>query len=223
MKRLSMAAAVIVAAALTASSPGVAGWFDGGVRGSGNIVTEARTVPEFDRVSAGGSQTVIVTVGPARSVTIKADDNVVPLIETTVENGKLHIGSKKSYSSADVTVTVTVPALKGVSLAGSGDVTVSGVEGGSLGAALSGSGDITVSGKADSVSVSVSGSGEIHLFDLAARTADVSIAGSGDVEVNASDTLSVSIAGSGDITYRGKPQVKRSIAGSGDVRPASET
>lgn len=215
---LAAAAAVALAAA-----PAFA-WSWTSVKGSGHVVSETRTVQPFDRIGSSGSADVIVTVGSPQSVTVKADDNVVPLIETIVENGRLKIESKGSYDSdSGVTVTITVPSLKGAALSGSGDISVTGVEGASFDAALSGSGDITVVGKAEKVSVSVAGSGDVHLYQLASRRAEVSIAGSGDVEVNAADALSASIAGSGDVTYRGRPAVKRSVAGSGDVRPASET
>ena len=223
MTRARLLAVTTVAAVfLAAAAPGFA-WGWGAVKGSGKIVSETRTLDSFDRLGSAGSATVVVTVGPAQSVTVKADDNVVSLIETKVENGRLKIGTNGSYSTdSDVTVTVTVPALKAAALSGSGDLTVTGVGGDSFEAALSGSGDISATGRAEKISVSVAGSGDVHLFGLASLRAEVSIAGSGDVEVSATEALSASIAGSGDVHYRGKPAVKRSIAGSGDVRPAPE-
>lgn len=215
-------AAAIAVGLIATVSPAQANWLGAKVKGSGKIVSEARTVPPFEQVHSSGSAKVVITVGPAQHVEIKTDDNIIPIVETKVRDGRLEIETKDSWSSdTGITVTISTPTLKGVGLSGSGDVRVSGVSGGAFAAALSGSGDITASGTAEKVSVAISGSGDAHLYDLAARTAEISVSGSGDVEVSASEVLDASIAGSGDVSYRGKPQVKSHVAGSGDVHPAS--
>jgi len=190
------------------------------VEGSGNVVTETRQLPPFTGVSVRGSTDVEITVGPAQSVTIEADDNIMPRIETRVSSGTLIIDSKGWFTSTrNVRVTLTMPSLDEVSLAGSGDVQAKGIDAATFEASIAGSGDITAAGSAEGLSASVAGSGDMHLYDLLCKHADVSVAGSGDVQVHVSESLSASIAGSGDVSYKGRPpEVKRSIVGSGEIK-----
>jgi hypothetical protein len=190
------------------------------VQGSGVAKTEQRDVEKFDQLSIMGGMDAVVTIGDQQSVTIEADDNVLPIIETKVEDGKLIVEPTQGYNSkTTVKLTITVPQLKGVAVNGSGDVDVDGLNGAaSFAVAINGSGDVTAKGTADSVSVAVRGSGNVELKDLRAKNGKVAVAGSGDVTVNASDALDVSVAGSGDVKYVGSPKVTQSIAGSGSVR-----
>jgi hypothetical protein len=192
------------------------------VQGSGVAKTEAREVEKFDQLTITGGMDATVTIGDQQSVSIEADDNILPVIDTRVENGKLIVEPTEGYSSkTPVKLTITVPQLTGVAINGSGDVDVSGLDGAeSFAVAINGSGDVTAKGTAQSVSVAVRGSGDVKLQELAAKNGKVAVAGSGDVTVNASDALDVSIAGSGDVKYLGSPKVTKSIAGVGDVRKA---
>jgi hypothetical protein len=192
------------------------------IQGSGVAKTEQRDVGKFDELSIQGGMDAVVTIGDQQSLTIEADDNILPIIETKVEDGKLIVQPAESYSSkTHVKLTITVPRLKGVAINGSGDVDVIGLNGAeSFAVAINGSGDVTAKGTAQSVSVAVRGSGDVKLQDLVAKNGKVAVAGSGDVTVNATDVLDVSVAGSGDVKYMGSPKLTKSIAGSGSVRKA---
>jgi hypothetical protein len=54
------------------------------IQGSGVSKTESRSVGSFSKIDLSGSPDVEVAVGPATSVSVTADDNIVPIIETTV-------------------------------------------------------------------------------------------------------------------------------------------
>jgi hypothetical protein len=193
------------------------------VRGSGVSRTEARDVDKFDRVSVRGSGTANITIGREQSVTVTADDNILPILTTEVKNGELVIQPSESISpKTKIVVDITVPSLKAASIAGSGDVVAKGLAEEKVELSISGSGDVKVSGSAKSVQTSISGSGSIDASDLAAKDASVRVAGSGETAVNASENLDVRISGSGDVRYVGKPKnIQRSISGSGSVRQAS--
>lgn len=189
------------------------------VQGSGVAASEDRTAENFDNVTVEGSADVNIAVGPETQVTVHADDNVLPLIETKVKGDTLVISSTGLYSTKlGVKVIISVPQLNGIAIKGAGDVDVKGVDSENFAATVAGSGDVKVAGKTQKLNVSVRGSGDLKLQDLEATRADVSIAGSGDVTVNVVEELSVSIAGSGDVKYKGTPKVSKSIAGSGSVR-----
>jgi hypothetical protein len=214
------------------------------VEGSGKPASETRPLSDFQAISAKGPVRLVVRQGTREAVEVRADDNLLPLIETTVESGShgrtLVVGLKKGQSirtRGDMVVTVDVVQLKSIATAGSGDVKVEALKtpalvlnlAGSADASLaslqtdelsvsiSGSGDVNAAGSAGRLKVSIAGSGDVRTANLRADDVTVSIAGSGDADVAANKSLSVSIAGSGDVVYRGDAQLKSSIVGSGSV------
>jgi hypothetical protein len=190
------------------------------VEGSGTVITENREIGDFDRIAVEGFGSVIVEVGPAVSLTIAAEDNVLPLLVATVEGSTLRLTTQPNTSFRNVeepVYTISVPALVGVSISGSGDVAITGLVNDSFNASISGSGGIQPAGEAGSLDVSISGSGSFRGENLVVTEADVDVSGSGSVVVNATDALDVSIGGSGTVRYLGDPVVTQSIGGSGSV------
>lgn len=198
----------------------------------------------FDRVSLRGSDNVVVRVGGAESVTATGPNAVLDRLEIKVVNGELRIGREKNWGwnwsgRQDPTViTVTVPRLRGASVAGSGDMKVDSVraasfEGSVAGSGnlaigtlqadaaslnIAGSGDASVAGAAKSIDVSIAGSGNLDARGLKSERAKISIAGSGGVRTAVSGEADVSIIGSGDVDIAGTPRCRVTKMGSGDVR-----
>lgn len=213
------------------------------VLGSGEPATELRPVGDFDALRTSSIK-VLVRQGTTPSVSVRADRNLLPLLETVVEdgaNGKtLKLRWKRGYdiqSKVVPEVTVVVVRLQAlmvsgsgdivaerlqqakllVRVEGSGDVKLDGLSADELKVEIKGSGDAQASGRASRLSVSIAGSGDVQTADLKADDVVVSIAGSGDASVFADKTLAVSIAGSGDVVYSGNAVVKQSVVGSGSV------
>ena len=217
------------------------GWGGKGMEGSGRMVTVPRTIGAFSIVRVEGPLDVTAHPGSAPAVSVTAEDNIEPLIETVVDGQTLVLRLSRSASfrthkkiAVDVAFTqLTGAQIRGsgdlnvdrpagprldTSIDGSGDLRVSGATLTALGAQISGSGDITLSGTADDASYSISGSGDIHAADLQGRRVTVEISGSGDARVHATESIDARIAGSGDIVYSGHPaKVARKIAGSGSI------
>lgn len=238
-----IAAAVFAAAApvaMVSASP--LGWFAGErVQGNGNIVKQAREVSNFNALGLGMPGNVEVRMGNTESVTIESDDNLLPLIETVVEDGTLKIRPTRRNLQLDtrnLKVVVTAKKLERISVGGSGSVDAEGLRGGRLAfdvggsgsmnlrdiegesvtVSMGGSGNLKATGSADKLKVSIGGSGKVSTGQLATREAVVSIGGSGQAVVWAKQALSVSVAGSGDVSYYGEPQVTKSVMGSGSVK-----
>jgi hypothetical protein len=212
------------------------------VQGSGKVIDDKRAIGPFTRLRLDSAITVNARPAGAPGVTVHADDNIAPLILTTVEGDTLVVKIKpntgiRTDSPLIVNVDFTkltqadlrgsgdlnVTALKGeqfeLSLAGSGDVRLDNAELGKLTTRLAGSGDIWVKGKCEDAGYNIAGSGDVHAAELQAKRVNVDIAGSGDVRVYASEALSVQIAGSGDVAYSGNPpKVSSRVVGSGDLR-----
>jgi len=238
--RLLAPAAVAATFSLAAAVPALA-FFGTTITPSGKVVTEAREAKGFSGVSLAVPGALVVRQGEPAAVSLEADDNLLPEIETVVERGVLKVRYKRSVSlsgRSTIRLLVTAPRIEAlsvagsgdilsesirsdaldISVAGSGDVRIAKLEASSLKVSISGSGDVKAAGKAESVSVSIAGSGDVGAGRLEARRAKVSIAGSGDVSLWVSESLDVSSVGSGDVRYHGDPAVKKSSIGSGSVR-----
>ena len=222
------------------------------VQGSGTSATETRTLDAFEAVAVSGAIDLVVRQGAQQSVQVQADDNLLSMLETLVESGRngstLKVrwkrdsgwgsGRQNMQTRSKVLITVVMPKLSAVAVAGSGDVRVetfttpalqlslsgsgdarlNGLTTDELSVRVSGSGDVSGNGSAAKVKISIAGSGDVRLAEMRADDVSVAIAGSGDAAVNAQKALTVNIAGSGDVSYTGDAQVKSSVAGSGSVR-----
>lgn len=214
--------------------------------GSGEIVEQERPISGFAAVRAGGAIDVRLRPSDRERVTVRADDNVLEVIETTLVEGPIPALQIDLRSGTSLRVrrrpVVTVEfvrlselTLRGsgnlraehiagdqlaVSIAGSGDVRLDLLELEALAVVMAGSGDFRATGHADQQGYRLAGSGDVFAGDLAGRVVKLAIAGSGDAIVHATDTLEVDIAGSGGVRYRGSPRITQRIVGSGRVRSA---
>jgi len=191
------------------------------IHGSGVAKTESRAVGSFSKIHLSGSPDVEVAVGPAVSVAVTTDDNLLPNIETTVKDDTLKIASKGSYNtSIGVKVKITVPALDVVSISGSGDIYVTGLKADEMDTGVTGSGNITLNGVVERLRAQITGSGDLRAGELSARNVKITVTGSGDATVRATEDLDASVTGSGDVRYSGNPpKVRKHVIGSGNIAP----
>lgn len=177
-----------------------------------------KALASFTKVKSYGSFDVEIKQGPQSDVVIEGDENIVKIVECKVEGDALIIKTTENYTtSTKLVVKVTMPAIDGLDLSGSGSINASDVSGDKLAIDLSGSGDITVNGKVRSLTADISGSGGIEASALEAEDATVDIAGSGSARVFANGALTGEISGSGDIRYKGSPKLTKDINGSGEI------
>jgi hypothetical protein len=190
-----------------------------GVQGSGNVVTETREVSGFSEIVVGGSGVVRVEVTGTESVTIEAEDNIMPLLETDVSNGRLVLDSSRSISpTVDIVYTITAATLEGIEVSGSASFDATGIDTTDFSVDISGSGDVDAAGSLDGLlSLSISGSGVFDGEALTSPEGSVDISGSGDAVVNVTESLDVSVSGSGNVEYLGSPDVNEDISGSGNI------
>jgi hypothetical protein len=209
------------------------------IKGSGNVVSETRQVSQFDRVSVSGSGQLSIIQGDQESLTIEADDNLLPLIKSEVASGQLKIGPENVNLSPTkrIRYQLQLKSLKAlhlsgsleaeaqsiqtdqllVTISGSGKIRVPRLEASELDVHISGSGDIQLAGKAVRQAVHISGSGNYRAGECESQNAEVHISGSGDATIWAHATLEAHVSGSGDVGYFGSPQVNSHLSGSGRV------
>ena len=189
------------------------------IKGSGNIINENRKLTDFHTVEIVGSVDVDIVSGDSFSCNVEGDDNLVPIVETTVTSNTLEISTEGRYSTKNpLIVYLTMPVLDKAKIIGSGDMTISDVTKDKVILTITGSGDITASGSVGILEAVVSGSGDLSLQNLQADHVNVTINGSGDADVWSNQSISAQVNGSGDIVYTGNPTiVDTQVNGSGDI------
>lgn len=191
-----------------------------GVRGSGTVKTETRSVSGFTNVSLTGIGTLNIRQTGTESLSITAEDNLLPLLTSDVSNGTLTLGIKQGQSIAptkNIVYTLTVKTLNGLSISGASNVNIQGLSTNALSVTISGLAQVSVSGRAQSQTVRLSGAGAYQGRNLQTATTQLSVSGAGNATISASQTLDVTISGAGNVTYYGSPQVTQSISGAGKV------
>jgi hypothetical protein len=193
--------------------------FDQGIKGSGKIATDHRTVTKFSKIDTKGAYDVEVKVGSDTSVTVSGDDNLLKLVETKVEDGTLTISTVKNvHPRKSLKVIVTTPSLDTFALHGAGDVNIAGIKGKSFTATLHGAGDFTASGEVTNLDATLKGAGDMNLYGLHAANVNATLNGAGDLSVWASKYLNAKMSGVGDLSYKGHPvKVDRDKSGVGDI------
>ncbi|GAA0736097.1 head GIN domain-containing protein [Sphingomonas japonica] len=238
-----MQAIWLLAALPLAACGGNAASGEAGAAAAQGGVTRDYPVRDFTRVELRGSDDVEVRTGGAFAIRATGDPASIERLEIKKVGDELRIGRKgrDGFRWRDddkgVTITVTMPAIRGGSLAGSGDLTIDRAEG-DFDADLAGSGDLTVgalaggavrlsvagsgalsaAGTADRLVLDIAGSGDIRAEQLRARTAEVSIAGSGDASAAVNGPAQVSLVGSGSADLGSAARCTVSKVGSGEAR-----
>src|SRR5438034_11314971 len=95
------------------------------VRGSGHATHQTRNVPPFEGISVAQGIHVVVETGPLAPLEIEGDDNLVPLVETRVESGRLEIRFSRRFSvwdGGDILVRASAPSVHFLSASGGADI-----------------------------------------------------------------------------------------------------
>lgn len=238
--RKAIAATVIAASAATAACGKTHS------ENGGPTVSRNYQVGSFDQIEVAGPYNVQVRTGSNPSVSAQGSEKMIEHMVVEVRNGTLEIHTERQKGwfhtgwnfHGKVDLVVTVPQLRGASIAGSGGIKVDQIKGDSFEGEIAGSGGLDIatldvktlklaiagsggtkvgSGRAQNAEFEIAGSGDIDARGVQAQTADVSIAGSGNIAANATATADVSIMGSGDVQLTGGAKCKISKAGSGNV------
>ena len=209
------------------------------IKGNENIITTSRLTPEYDKININGSFDIKLIAGKEGNISIKGEENIIPLLKTVVKNGVLEIKMEKN-TKIKSSLEITVPFTKidqltfsgsgnlhnndkinndtfNFIMSGSGNVTFTG-NFTSLKIVKSGSGNLSVKGKTTNLDITASGSGNANLFDLNSKNIVTILSGSGNINVYSSKSIQAKTSGSGCVFYKGNPEnVDKKSVGSGGV------
>ena len=199
------------------------------ISGNGNVKKETRNPGTFTKIHSSGTADVVITSGSNCAVTVEDDDNLLPYLETNVEDGTLEIHYKDGVSVTNdhAKIYVTAPTLSEVATSGTSDISVSGllqnpdkisfntsgvgniegeVDAPAIAVSISGAGSVKLNGRTKDFDCEISGVGHADCGNLQSENTTVSVSGVGYAHVFASVHLNATVSGTGSVHYRGNPQ-----------------
>jgi hypothetical protein len=229
--------ATLLALLLTACS---AGTVLNPIRGNGNMQVEERELAEFNHIEFSGIGDMDIQIGESSSVSISAEENILPYVLTLVEGDTLRIYTENGVSldpSTRISYSITTTSLEAldlsgigntsiasletdslsIHLSGAGNITINDLETESFSLGLSGTGLVTVSGSTAEQVIEISGAGNYEAENFASQTAEVSMSGIGNANLRVSDRIDGAISGVGNLSYIGSPTISVDRSGLGNI------
>src|SRR5262249_41928055 len=166
------------------------------------------------------SSLLIVERTGEESLTVTAEENLLPMFISEVRDGVLYLSFAKgnSFHGKRPTYKVTVKELRHIHVQGGVVIETKKLESEKLSILVEGAAAGNLSGRVDDLTVEIKGAGILGAGDLKAKRAKVSVQGAGQVTVNVSDDLDAEVSGAGMIWYIGEPKLKSNVNGLGLIK-----
>jgi len=209
-----------------------------GVEGNGNVKEESRTVGEFHAVSLSSGIMAIATLGEKGSLKIEADENLLALVETAVQDGILVIRTKESVRpSKPIKATIVATKIDSVqatggsrlstmasavprflaNASGGSNVTVEGLAADDVAAESAGGAALKLAGRAKKLSAVCSGGAKIQAYELPLESAQADASGGARIEIAVTNEVAGHASGGASIHLKGAP-AKVAVKTSGGAR-----
>ena len=191
------------------------------VIGSGRVVTESRSVQGFNAVSLSGVGRLTIEHTGVESLSITAEDNILPLLTSEVRGGVLFLGPRGGTSisqSRDIEYRLTVRELDEMALSGVTEAFAPELDTDLLRIAISGVSSITAGGRADRQGIAISGASRYDAERLVSRSARLNVSGVSTAVVRVSDLLEGEVSGASVVEYFGSPVLRVNVSGGATVR-----
>ena len=139
------------------------------IKRTGEIITETRSVKAFDRLQVEEDVNVFITDAASQEVTVEGGKNIVPLIETVVDDGTLIIRNHNKCNWAraynkPLNVYIKTPGLSYIRSNGTGDIkSLNTINKDSLDITIDNSGSIELSVNCTSVVSHIFGCGDLTM------------------------------------------------------------
>ncbi|ENY73922.1 hypothetical protein G114_00720 [Aeromonas diversa CDC 2478-85] len=173
----------------------------GHLEGNGRALDQRMALAPVSRVTAAFPGLLRVAPGSESALKLSGDENLLPYLEVKQEGEALEIRVKRGTKiepNTPLELTLTLPTLREVALAGVTQGELGAFEGERLELSLAGAGDMKTGALHYRELVgNLAGVGEVSGAGLQAREAEVNIAGAGDVRYTGSPRLTQQIIGQG--------------------------
>ena len=223
MKKIMLPLLILLALLLSACNVNV-------VRGTGPLQQETRQVSGFEQIVLSIPARMVLTQGESESLEISAEENLLPYIETKVEDGILSIQAKPEMTNLmptqEIVINLAVIDLNALTINGSANLQSDSLQADSLSLTINGAGKIEIGEiKAQNFKATINGAGEMSLDTISAEATSLAINGTGQYRLaGESIRAQMSITGSGNIRAKDLAceDVQVTISGAGQVNAWAE-
>jgi hypothetical protein len=203
------------------------------IKGNGVVKEEKRDLPGFTGIEIVAAFEATVTLGEKPSITLQSEENLLPLVQTEVEGGRLFVKFAPGQSIETThpqKATIVVPSLDFISGRGAARITttvgesksfrieaegasvisVNGLSTEQLDVQCDGACQVTLVGKAKNATIRLSGASKIMAEKATIESAKVEFGGACGGELFVTDSVTGLVAGASSLTIKGEPK-SRSI------------
>ncbi len=208
------------------------------ITGQGQVVEEVRRIAPFRGVKLGTAARVVLRQADRYAVRVVAQRNVLPAIDTYVDDGILVVEDDARITSAAAQVIVTFREISSIaaggetvvrsqklelaslslSLGGACAVDLAQLRVSRLRAALGGASTLVLGGAAERLTAQMGGSATVDASALETKEVTIDGGGTAQAVVWATRTLSAAVGGSAGVDYYGDPQTSQATSGTATVR-----
>jgi hypothetical protein len=189
--------------------------------GSGRVVTESRPASGFSAVSVSIPARVVIVQSGAESLSVTAEDNILPLVRAEVVGGRLVLALAPAISistTRGIVIEVSARAIAAIDATGASRVELAGLETDAFSLHVSGASEVTGSGSARDLRLDLSGAVRCQLEGLASRSAVTVLSGTSYARLRVADSLTATASGISVVEYYGDPVVVANVSGASAVR-----
>ncbi len=204
-------------------------------KGSGDIISENRTVDNFTGLTVSNDFEVEVKIGPVTTVKVEADDNIMKYIEIKESGGVLKIKTKRmnNFVNTHMKVYITAPVITNIKASASANVEVIGVlksseklvfkasSSGTIKATVdapevdidaSSASTVKLEGKTKNCKTEASSGANIIASNLLSENTTVQASSGGEVAVYASVNLKVNASSGANVRYYGNASITQELS-----------
>ena len=195
------------------------------------MLTEKREVSDFNQINLRGYGELFITQGEQESLTIQADEDVLPTIKTSVDDGELRIDIitdwvekissffTRGIYGQRIRFDLTVKELTNLEIIGAARVKVKGLQSEEFAVKLGGAADITIDSlKTKRLKAELPGAG---MLKIAGKTTDQSVIVSGAGTYEAphleSQSADIQLTGLGKATVWAVEELDATLIGLGSI------
>ncbi len=211
----------------------------GSVKGNGNVVEETRKTDHFEKIVVSRGMNVYLSQGEKTKIVVKADENLLDVIETRVENNTLKVTANENIRDAkSKKIYVTVPVITEIkSTAGSNVFTETPLESevleltstagsnmklelivDNVNVSTTAGSNIKLEGKANIFTAKSSAGSNIKAEQLSVNNCNASVNSGANIWISVNDDFEGNASSGGNIFYYGNPKsVNKKSSSGGNV------
>jgi len=166
-----------------------------------------KSLPDFDRIQAGGIFDVDVSLGTTPSVVVEAPQDLLPHLQASVNNGTLNLGWNVNFNlnnDEKIRAHVVTRRLRGATISGAGKMVINGkINENSFDANTSGAASLRLSASVDTFRLEATGASKAKIDDLGASNLHIQASGAAQCDIVGSvNTSSIDASGASHIQGR---------------------